>query len=136
MILECFRRDHDFIHVDVDECAAEGLNNCDQICTVTGDGWYDCSCEDGFTLDKDGHTCAGECHCGFVCMCCVCILCRMQIYLYNTVVSSDIDECANNATTLCNTELTGRDCYNTPGSYHCMCGQGYDFKEQHQLCVG
>ena len=55
---------------------------------------------------------------------------------YNTVVSSDIDECAINATTLCNTELTGRDCYNTPGSYHCMCEQGYDFKEQHQLCVG
>ena len=74
----------------MDECAVEGLNNCDQICTVTGDGWYDCSCEDGFT----------------------------------------------HGTTLCDTELTGRDCYNTPGSYHCMCEQGYDFKEQYQPCVG
>ena len=45
--------------IDVDECAAEELNNCDQMCTVTGDGWYNCSCEDGFTLDQDGHTCNG-----------------------------------------------------------------------------
>ena len=75
------------IIIDVDECAVEGLNNCDQICTVTGDGWYDCSCEDGFTLDKDGHTCEGECHCGFVlilyvCVCCVCILCGVHIIIF------------------------------------------------------
>ena len=70
----------------------------------------------------------------YVCAVCVyCVGCNVTSYY---VVSSDIDECAINGTTLCDTELTGRDCYNTPGSYHCMCEQGYDFKEQHQLCVG
>ena len=53
---------------DVNECAADELNNCEQICNVTSDGWYSCSCEDGFTLDQDGHTCNGVCMCVCVCV--------------------------------------------------------------------
>jgi hypothetical protein len=66
--------------IDVDECTAEELNNCDQMCTVTGDGWYNCSCEDGFTLDQDNHTCNG----GFcVCMCvCVCSYLTTCVYAW------------------------------------------------------
>ena len=46
--------------IDVDECAM-GVHTCDQICNVSTDGWYNCSCRDGFTLDQDEHTCNGVC---------------------------------------------------------------------------
>ena len=48
----------------------------------------------------------------------------------------DIDECAVNGLTLCDTELTGRECNNTPGSYLCVCQEGYEFNEQDQQCIG
>ena len=43
---------------DVDECET-GEHNCDQNCTVDG-VWFNCSCEDGYTLHEDGHTCVGQ----------------------------------------------------------------------------
>ena len=50
-----------FLSTDVDECATESLNDCDQECALTVDGWYNCSCKDGYTLNQDGHTCDGAC---------------------------------------------------------------------------
>ena len=46
------------IPTDIDECS-ENTDNCSQICTNTI-GSYQCSCNDGYTRDSDGHTCNGE----------------------------------------------------------------------------
>lgn len=43
---------------DVDECEL-GTHNCDQECTNTV-GSFTCSCNTGFELDSDGHTCTGR----------------------------------------------------------------------------
>ena len=62
----------DIVLSDVDECEI-GTNNCDQICSNT-DGSFTCSCEDGFRLSVDGHSCVG--------------MCRLQ-----HIMSSDNDDC-------------------------------------------
>jgi len=43
--------------VDIDECAES--NPCAQICNNTN-GSYQCSCNNGFLLDGDGHSCNGK----------------------------------------------------------------------------
>ena len=45
---------------DIDECANSEDNECEQICTDTFLS-YNCSCEDGYTLNNDGLTCSGMC---------------------------------------------------------------------------
>ena len=42
---------------DVDECAM-GIDNCDQNCANTM-GSYTCTCNAGYQLNSDGHTCNG-----------------------------------------------------------------------------
>ena len=44
-----------FAHIDIDECS-EGTSGCNQICSNTL-GSYTCSCQDGYELDIDNHTC-------------------------------------------------------------------------------
>ena len=44
--------------IDVDECA-EDTDGCDQTCT-NSIGSYDCSCNTGYRLDTDRHTCNGD----------------------------------------------------------------------------
>ena len=51
-------------------------------------------------------------------------------------VSPDIDECRSNGTALCDTEVTGRNCSNTPGSYQCLCPEGFYYHEEEHLCKG
>ena len=46
-------------YVDTDECASLDLNQCDQVCDNT-EGSYSCSCDDGYTLNSDGHACDGN----------------------------------------------------------------------------
>ena len=47
----------DNLFVDIDECS-ENSDNCSQNCSNTI-GSYLCSCNDGFTLGSDQHTCNG-----------------------------------------------------------------------------
>ena len=47
---------HSVFFPDIDECT--GVNDCQQICTNTA-GSYTCSCESGFVLFENGHTCNG-----------------------------------------------------------------------------
>jgi hypothetical protein len=120
---------------DVDECAVEELNNCDQMCTVTGDGWYNCSCEDGFTLDQDNHTCndINECATNGTTLCeltgsdcnntlgsyqCIC----QEGYEFNELhqLCEDIDECATDGAALCQQQ-----CNNLDGGYNCSCFTWY-----------
>ena len=49
---------------------------------------------------------------------------------------ADIDECRPNGRELCDTELTGRNCANTPGSYQCQCLEGFEFDEEQYVCKG
>lgn len=44
--------------VDINECN-QGNGGCEQLCTNTF-GSYKCSCNDGYTLDFDGVSCAGK----------------------------------------------------------------------------
>ena len=43
----------------IDECAA-GTDNCDQGCVNTEESYF-CTCNDGFRLAADGHTCLTDC---------------------------------------------------------------------------
>ena len=43
-------------------------------------------------------------------------------YSYNVIILSDIDECANATTNNCDSNAN---CANTPGSFTCICNQGY-----------
>ena len=45
-------------HSDIDECV-QGLHRCDHNCTNTAGSHY-CSCMDGYILEPDNHTCAGN----------------------------------------------------------------------------
>ena len=45
-------------HSDIDECE-RGTDGCDHNCTNT-DGSYYCTCMDGYELESDNHTCAGN----------------------------------------------------------------------------
>ena len=43
---------------DIDECAADDINNCEHNCENT-DGSYTCNCDQGFLLADDEHSCYG-----------------------------------------------------------------------------
>ena len=47
-----------FLLLDIDECAAEN-GGCDQHCHNTV-GSYFCTCDSGWRLDPDRHTCNGK----------------------------------------------------------------------------
>ena len=51
-------------------------------------------------------------------------------------LSPDIDECQLNGTALCDTEVTGRNCTNTVGSYDCQCLDGFHFNQDQKMCEG
>lgn len=44
---------------DIDECAT-GLHNCEHICAYNTEGGFICTCNDGYVLSEDGHTCEGK----------------------------------------------------------------------------
>ena len=48
-----------FPPTDIDECATSN-GGCDQTCANTPAGSYTCSCNAGYTLDADLHTCNGK----------------------------------------------------------------------------
>ena len=43
----------------MDECKSKSLNKCNQKCT-NKPGYYTCSCNTGYALGTDKHTCAGK----------------------------------------------------------------------------
>ena len=45
-------------HLDINECVVR-TDGCDHNCTNT-DGSYYCTCMDGYELESDNHTCAGQ----------------------------------------------------------------------------
>lgn len=48
-----------FLLAVIDECAL-GIHNCEQVCNDTRDS-FECSCNSGYMLESDGHSCTIEC---------------------------------------------------------------------------
>lgn len=44
------------IYLDIDECSSS--DPCEQVCT-NSEGSYECSCDPGYSLDDDQHSCNG-----------------------------------------------------------------------------
>ena len=62
---------------DVDECAAQGVDNCRDYATCNNTmGSFECTCDEGFT--EDGETCIGEYenHCQLHSTKCSSVLCN------------------------------------------------------------
>ena len=53
-------------NLDINECET-AMNDCEQNCHNTI-GSYSCTCNSGFVIDVDGHTCHGNFHVTFTCM--------------------------------------------------------------------
>lgn len=51
--------------IDIDECSTNN-DGCAHNCTNTI-GSYQCSCEDGYILNKDNHSCEGTYVCMYLC---------------------------------------------------------------------
>jgi len=97
----------------LDECHS---NVCQQICTNTL-GSYQCSCNDGYTVN--GNTCIGQCTCIYMCM-----------HLNSTLQFTDINEC-NNDPFPCEDV-----CTNTVGSYQCSCSDTSEVVTEDGNCIG
>ena len=44
---------------DIDECEYDHVHACEHFCNNT-EGSYECSCEEGFDLGDNNHTCIGK----------------------------------------------------------------------------
>ena len=100
------------IFVDINECVTDN-GNCSHDCTNTP-GSYLCSCNNGYSIDTDGHSCSGN------------------YQLFSTVFPLEID------INECNTNNGGCDhnCINTIGSYQCQCREGYETNNNGINCTG
>ena len=58
LLVECTVPIVVFLSSDVDECELAEANDCQQDCTNTV-GSFNCSCQEGFTLNTDGRNCDG-----------------------------------------------------------------------------
>ena len=95
------------------------MNNggCAQLCTNTP-GSYQCNCNNGYTLNLDGHNCSGNMKYGnFI------IIMLLNIF-------SDINECSND------NGHCEHVCINTNGNYSCSCQDGYSLDINEKNCTG
>ena len=140
--------------LDIDECS-KGISGCSQLCTNTI-GSYTCTCDNGYQLTNDNHTCTdidectlnnnGECEqtChntdgSYYCSClngfslndqnCTGII-VLHYFCYCALSSIDINECDTN------NGGCEQDCINTIGSYQCQCSEGFQFTSNRRNCTG
>ena len=100
---------------DINECLTSN-GGCDQVCTNTSGSYY-CTCNTGFELDADDHTCNGQ----------------LQQSLFGSlyIIIVDINEC--------DTENGGcnHNCTNNAGSFVCSCQSGYQLSPlNNKMCTG
>ena len=98
-------------------------------------GWFNCSCNDGYTLDLDGYSCNGKrpidtSRNKIIIQnpkesCMLIKACTMQD-LRCVVTAVDVDECeVEGGEMLHNCSLLAT-CNNTIGSFECRCNEGFD----------
>ena len=123
-----------------------GNGGCEQKCVNQVPG-YECQCDSGYSLDSDNMSCVANAECSgegddFACQCLdgfrdetngsgsgsgIFFSCigkseyLLNSYSYHTL-STDVDECFEGVHTECSMYA---DCVNTPGSYRCVCSNGY-----------
>ena len=142
--------------LDIDECS-EGVSGCSQICVNTI-GSYTCSCQNGYKLSNDNHTCTDIDECtvnnnggceqichntsgSYYCSCLTGYLlnnndhyCTGEFLLFKLFkhchTLTDINEC--------DTDNGGceHNCINTLGSYQCQCREGFFFTSSGGNCTG
>ena len=109
------------LHADINECLTRTNNSgCAQICNNTA-GFYRCSCNHGYELTSDNHTCTGMWIPSTYVIMTAMALCFM--------LHSDISEClgTHDCSQLC-VELEGR--------HECRCFDGYELADDHITCEG
>ena len=97
---------------DINECNTDN-GGCSQVC-INQVGSYYCQCNNGYTLDDDGHGCTG-----------MIVLITLNVY----ITTIDIDEC------ITNNGGCEQMCTNTIGSFNCSCTDGYNLKSG-KVCAG
>ena len=118
------------IFTDIDECAeSNGSVLCESEltgyqCINTG-GSYECLCRDGYQFNEDQNMCTGKTllsynHHSFISLSLSHTHTHTHTHILSLSLYIDIDECANNGSSLCQ-----QHCTNTEGSYNCSCGEWY-----------
>ncbi|CAI9731634.1 von Willebrand factor type A, EGF and pentraxin domain-containing 1 [Octopus vulgaris] len=123
---------------DINECTKEN-GRCAHQCINT-EGSYLCECNQGYTLEIDGHSCSdidqcqennGNCeqNChnmngSYVCSCDA----GFSLHPDNRSCS-DVNECHQN-------NQCEHLCFNTMGSYRCVCNSGFTLDMDKHSCVG
>jgi len=111
---------------------------CDHFCEVVGGIGYRCSCQTGFTLAEDMHTCHDVDECAINNGGCTqnctnypgnhSCHCSVGFNLTNGTHCEDVNECA---------WLNGgcsQNCSNTLGSHQCVCDMGYTLGPDQRTC--
>ncbi|XP_030851749.1 mucin-like protein [Strongylocentrotus purpuratus] len=117
---------------DVNECQSNTTNDCDQTCHNILNGYY-CSCNDGFTLSLDTHSCIDNAGCTPTAMNntgspnCTC----EPGNEFGNGTCSDFDECSEGIQNDCPEVST---CINTDGDYFCDCMDGYNTVNETKSC--
>ncbi|XP_072400002.1 uncharacterized protein [Diabrotica undecimpunctata] len=121
---------------DVDECVL--LQDCSQICTNVI-GSYECSCEKGYTLEREKYCidideCKGNHGCHQVCenipgsFKCSCE--DGFEFMNGTLTCVDVDECAEGK----DLDECSQICINYLGGYECSCHTGYKLSSDDASC--
>ena len=100
---------------DIDECN-EGISGCSQLCSNTI-GSYSCSCQSGYQVGSDNHTCLGK-------------IINALLMIDIACDGIDINECASQ------NGKCEQSCQNTIGSYACSCLTGYLIDSNGYNCTG
>ena len=111
-------------YTDIDECHT-GIDLCEYNCTNTI-GSYECSCDIGFQLNKDGLQCDGQIY----------SVDSVTYVSFNNSIHflflffTDVDECYERI------DGCQQECVNTNGSYVCTCRTGYRLTSDRYSCTG
>lgn len=106
---------------DVNECTT-GNGGCQQHCHNMN-GSYHCTCDNGWQLDPNGHSCNGKMNlvltqCNALCT---------TLHVYSHVDTNECEKLSSGCSQTCN---------NTLGSYFCTCLTGYSLQHDNHTCIG
>lgn len=114
-------------HSDIDECASNVTNDCSQNCHNLDclGGRYRCSCNMGYELGSDQHTCIGKNKTLFDQD-----IIPFSLLLLFSLLLIDTNECS------LGTDNCQQLCINNVGSYSCDCNSGCELNSNGINCTG